>query len=400
MVADSVNFFEAQAQVAESIGMSTSVIKQIRDGEYSYDQIEKLLQQRRHVLEVIRKVESISMQSSSPPSPRKDKVQSNTKAAPAELVIASSGMANAQAVQPVSGQSLPMSPAGTPTNTPSISATATLTPKGESKVSCNFQVCHACRPFFPDRLHSSIDAVYNDELPPISLEEQSKLRVLDAHVVNNFGLRPPVLRPRLIPPQEYDVSRLRQGDGYEDDESPGCTPTDTSISDDSHYLECQDIVPCPGRGICLVWTETHGCAPGYYHIDHANFVFDPDIMVNESYNPRERSNTIAASAGNSSAGSSISLPTPKTEPFTPPTPEDPVFGVDFRARRRKAGRAATVCGVLNKDGQYREDFADSPVHDEDSHSSDSSFGDEVEVDGGVALTEEAVERSLPDIATD
>ena len=62
----------------------------------------------------------------------------------------------------------------------------------------------------------------------------------------------------------------------------------------------------------------------------------------------------------------------------------------------KPGKAATVCGVLSPSMSF--DHArlsvGSDMSGKDSH---SSFGSEVEVEGGVALTEEAVETGLPDI---
>lgn len=414
VVADSVNFFEAQAKVAESIGMSRSVVKQMRDGEYSYDQIEKLLQQRRHVLDVIRQSEYTPSQSSLPPSPRKGQFAPIGKPEqPAEHVIASAGMTNAPPVQPVAGNSLPMSPAGTPTNTPSISTTTTPIRKSLSGAPCDFQVCHSCRPFFSDRLYSSVDAVYNNEIPPVSADDEPKLRVLDVNVVNNLGLRPTPPRPHLITSpktDDYDsISYPHQGDGYED-ESPGCTPTDTSYSGDSHWLShCDpDSLPCPGRGFCPVWSEDAGCAydngfdDGKRGMNHyASFIYefhDPETRRKGVGHAYHRAFASSTPVGSSSAGSSVSLPTPKAEPITPPTPEDASFGIDPENRSGKAGKAATVCGVLSKDGQYRGDYPDSPMQDDDGCSSNSSLGEEVEVDGGVALTEEAVERGVPDIS--
>jgi hypothetical protein len=409
VVADSGSYFEAQAKVAESLGMSRSIVKQMRDREYSYDQIEKLLQQRRHVLDVIRKTEGTSAQSTSPPTPSKNNIKVDP---PAEAIIASSGTTSALAVQPTTTIGLPMSPAGTPSNTPSTSTANTpiqYANPGKS-VPCNFQICHNCRPFFPDRLHMSFDAVRNNEIPPITEEDASKLRVLDAKVVSNLGLRPLPLRPNLTPTVQDDcdadsMAHMNQGDGYDDDTSP----TDTTISDDSRFFlrDEQELLPCPGRGFCPVWSENEGCA--YYNgFDDGKRAINHAMQFDDSYNPEalqmayqqahhDQMATTSTPAGSSSTGSSISLPEPRIEPLTPPSPDELPFGIDLENRLSKVGKAATVCGVLTKDSEYSEDLSEPRIEDKDSN---SSLGDEVEVDGGVALTEEAVERGVPDIVTD
>jgi hypothetical protein len=97
----------------------------------------------------------------------------------------------------------------------------------------------------------------------------------------------------------------------------------------------------------------------------------------------------------SSSASSISLPTPITMPLTPGTPTIQRFGDDINS---KPGKAATVCGVLSPGINFSHArlSVGSDMTGQDSH---DSLGSEVEVEGGVALTEEAVETGLPDILT-
>lgn len=408
VVDDSGNYFRAQAKVAESLGMSRSILKQMRDGEYSYNQIEKLLHQRRHVLDVIRKAESSSTQSSSPPTPLKDDLNC---APQSRSIIASAGTTTTIAI-PTETADLPMPSAGTPFNTPSISTVNTpdKIAKPTKQTTCNFQVCHSCRPFFPDRLHTSFDAVSNNELPPITEGDVSRLRVLDAMVVSNLGLRPVPLRSILAPnvQDECDtdsMTHMHQTDGYDDDVSP----TDTTISDDSRFylLHDHEVLPCPGQGLCPVWSETEGCA--YYNdFDDGKRTMNHALQFNDSYDPQalqlayqqaysEQTGTSSTSMGHSSAGSSISLPEPKLEPLIPTSPDELPFGIDLENRLSKVGKAATVCGVINEDCEYSEELHEPVAEDKDSN---SSVGEEVEVDGGVALTEEAVECGVPDIAPD
>lgn len=380
MVADSGDFFEAQAKVAESLGMSASVIKQMKEGHYSYDQTEKLLQQRRHVIEVIRKAETPSSRSSLSSSRRRDSIRDASRAnSTAEVVISSAGMTNAPAVQPVAGLTLPMTPAGTLANS-TATTPATDAKTAAQKITCAFQVCHVCRPFFPDRLHSSFEAVFRNEVPPISHDEQLHLRVLNAEVIKNFGLRPSVPKPRLtiLPKHEDDndsLAHMNQGDGYDDeydDESPGFTPTDSTTSNDSRFYRNNPDLMDELRALS-------------------------EIEMARDRDRCRRSITTTTPGRTSSAGSSVSLPEPKIEPLTPTTPAVSPFGIDLENRLSKVGKAATVCGVLSSDGQYREEFAGSSIKAKDSN---SSLGDEVEVDGGVALKEEAVEQGVPDIVTD
>lgn len=64
----------------------------------------------------------------------------------------------------------------------------------------------------------------------------------------------------------------------------------------------------------------------------------------------------------------------------------------------KPGKAATVCGVL-RPGMNFSHARLSVASNMSGRDSRQSFGSEVEVEGGVALTEEAVETGLPDILT-
>ena len=415
VVADGGTYFEAQAKVAESIGMSRSVIKQMRDGEYDFDQIGILLQQRRHVLEVIRNAENASTLSSKPPSPRKDSCKSESSS---EVVIASAGNI-APAVQPVAATAtaMPMTPAGTPYNTPIISAMSPSAPKAKSarRTGCNFQVCHFCRPFFPDRLHTSVDAIYNNEEPSINEDDSSSVRVLDANIVSNFGLRPSPPKPVFVTLYQDDdtnsvTHRHHQEDGGDDnntDISPDWTPTDTTASNDSRFpSESQELHKCPGRGFCPGWSETEGCA--YYHgfddhqreTSHTMYTddsFDPEALE-MAYDRTRRAQVATTNTpeGTSSAGSSISLPEATIEPLTPTTPSFSLFGIDLQNRLNNVGKAATVCGVVNGD---RDSEGGLDVPRMNNKDSDSSLGSEVDVDGGVALKEEAVESGVPDIVT-
>jgi hypothetical protein len=82
-------------------------------------------------------------------------------------------------------------------------------------------------------------------------------------------------------------------------------------------------------------------------------------------------------------------------PLTPGTPTIESYEDDIMS---KPGKAATVCDVLSPSMNFDHSrlSVGSDMSGKDSH---DSFGSEVEVEGGVALTEEAVETGLPDIIT-
>lgn len=234
LVPDHGTYFEAQAEIAKSLGMSASVIRQMRAGEYCYEQIEKLLAQRRHVKDIIKQVEQPSARNT-PPSP--ERLMNKLPASPTQQdpIIASAGMPIVPALQQAGANSLPMTPAGTPYNTPAESASNTPTKKSSKKSKCNFQVCHACRPFFQDRLPMSVESVLNNEVPAVTETEMHKLPVRNANVVCNLGCRQP-------PPQ---VTHL-EGAGFmfpgdeNEDEPVEETPTTTGSGWTDALLDVMD----------------------------------------------------------------------------------------------------------------------------------------------------------------
>lgn len=396
-VSDSGNYFEAQAQIAASFGMSASVIKQMNAGAYTYDQIETLLAQRRHVLDTIRKIKHPST-TSVPPTPK----NVNRPSEQPEDVIASVGTTAAPAGQNLSTTALSVTPAGKPCNTRADSMAATPgaasaksgaseSPKKQLKPKevCNYQVCHNCRPFFQDRLASNLAPMLSSEAPALAEIEHGMLPVHDAAVVSKLGLRRPLLPPPLRRSEEsMDITmHQRDGTGYDSfgqDTSSDWTPTTTisSSEGDSDLSEKFDLSPCPGAGVCPVWSPAEGCAyeNGFedgrrdinhgYSGGHLHGLGIVDISHQVS-GARQMPSIMSTPDLTPSKGSSISLPNPLTTPMTDDT-------------------YSTSCSCSLPERS-------SP---QSNKSSDSSAGSEVEVEGGVALTEEAVETGTPDIAMD
>ncbi|KAK5167612.1 uncharacterized protein LTR77_007311 [Saxophila tyrrhenica] len=370
-IPDSSNYFEAQAKVAESIGMSKSVIKQMRSGEYTFDQIEILLQQRQHVLDVIHKSQH-GLSHSTTPSLKSSPTQSQL---PAENVIASV-VATATTTSPETTTGhLPMSPAGTPANTPAAStATTPVKNANYSRPTCIHKVCHSCRPFLRDRLPMSFEPVLSNEVPAITETEIKRLPLLNPGVVRNLGLGEVADSSPRTPIKHTEVA-IDQVDGPEEDVSSDWTPTSASSS--AFDSDDSDDVP-PAR------KATGGMAPR------------PQLPLKSSHSGLRhmRGSVTSTSEGTSSAGSSISLPDPKTEPLTPTSPDHSPFGHGLSAQLGKTQKAASVCGVMNDtDNQPSDTWSMST-------NSSSSVGSEVDVDGGVALAGEGVGSGVPDIVTE
>jgi hypothetical protein len=410
IVPDKPNYFEMMAHVAQSLKMSPSVIKQIHDGLYNFDEVEKLVAQKEHLIATVKKMESLAAESR-PASQYNNVLQSCSN------IIASLGATAGPDKQQTSPT--PMQQTSTRRDSPAMTTTKHLQGKVDR---CNYMVCHACRPFLTERIHVNIGSVVHGAQPPITDEEAETLRVLDPEIVRGFGIRQASSEATSSPRRlersgSIDITTMHAGDGLYDDETPlewTTSSNSSSMYDDDAEENCRslDPHPCPGPGICPVYSRNSGCAYDSRDFDDGQRARNHGFSMqnsgrsagNESHMTPDRSRSrlrrVESSAsgtpeGTSSSASSISLPTPTTFPLTPETPsthrfEDMMIG--------KPGKAATVCGVL-RPGMNFSHTRLSITSNMSGRDSRQSFGSEVEVEGGVALTEEAVETGLPDIVT-
>lgn len=397
VVPNESSYFDVQAQLAESLGMGASVTQGIRNGDYSFEQVDKLIEQKKHLLAMIHRAESGSADST--PQLR---VGATVPSRFGESIIATAGTTAAYS-------SLPMTPAGTPSNSPAVSTANTpdkVITKGKQQT-CNFQVCHGCRPFFQDRLYLSFENMRSGRMSAVTEEEITRLRFLDPAVVRTLGLRkqqPP--SPHMAQsPESADIA-MQQADGYEDDTSDWTPTSATNSEADLEQLEMADRYPCPGAGVCPLWSQFSGCAydgdfdDGFRALNHG-FGPEPDLSRITPENSLSRLRRVRGSVsdtpgGTSSSASSISLPTPSTVPLAPPTPLTESFDEAFTRRLAKSNKAASMLDILPSE-KRQPSRRGLGIR---SKNSTSSFGSEVEVEGGVALTEEAVGTGSPDIATD
>ncbi|KAM0722730.1 hypothetical protein Q7P37_002171 [Cladosporium fusiforme] len=414
VVTDECSSFDFMANHAASINMSPSSVQQIRAGLYTIDQVKTLVAQKQHLIDTIRYLESL------PTSSERTAASHNTATFPSlfipDIVASVGAKATSSASrqnQPVVAQSLQQ----TSSKNTAPTSTAQKQPSTSAE-SCNYMVCHACRPFLQDRLYVNIASVLNDSQPPVTEDEARTFPVMQARNLLNIGLRKPPpstgLSPRRLQrSQSIDIALMPRVDSNYDYDTPlDWTTSSTSSSsydDDLGDLRVPDPYPCPGAGVCPVYSRNSGCAydtqsfeDGQRALAHG-FTGDP-VPTPEHTTPDRplvRLRRVGRSVSNSSTQSTISLPTPTTLPLMPDTPTTPGFADELANKlpTHKPGKAATVCGVLSPSMDFSAVrlSVGTDLSGKDSH---DSFGSEVEVDGGVALTEEAIGTGLPDIRTE
>jgi hypothetical protein len=383
------NHFEVQAQLAEALGLKHEIVQGIRDGVYSFEQVDRLIEQKKHLLATIRKQENPT--GGTTPKPAQIMPRG---VAMVESIISSVGMS----------AGAPSEATATTAASPNESASGAH-PSREKKLTCSFQVCHTCRPFFQDRLYMSFEQVFSGHMPAVTEEEIAQLPMFNAAIVQNLGLRIQT-SPLPLTGTPGDLN-IHQTDGPDEEDTTDWTPTSATITEsDCEKADEPELHPCPGAGVCPVFSRYSGCAYESGFDDglralHHGFGPSPDLSRMTPENSASRLRRVRGSisdtpGGSTSTTSSISLPTPSTVPLTPITPVDESFEDSLMMRLAKPGKAATICGPLleqkRQSGRYGLGLR--------GKDSNSSLGSEVEVEGGVALTEEAVETGVPDILTD
>jgi hypothetical protein len=252
---------------------------------------------------------------------------------------------------------------------------------------CDHKVCQRCGgPSRGDRAWVSFDAVFENEVRPIDNYEMSHiLPVKDARIIRRLGLRPPVQHyptpiwgkslygsPNRSASSDYTDDGFSTDDDY-DDESFGDVLSGSSYDGEDH----------PRAGIDMPYVSLRD--PRYAHTPRSTI-----RLVSNSESRRTRRTSTGTNDDESpthshTTTSSISLPTiPTTTSYTIlPGCEETVH----QLRAQYSLKAMT-------DPEF---YSGHPFDLASSVSSESSFGSEVAVEGGVALTEEAVETHIPDL---
>ncbi|KAF2676458.1 hypothetical protein K458DRAFT_321916 [Lentithecium fluviatile CBS 122367] len=277
--------------------------------------------------------------------------------------------------------------------------------KEMSSPSCHYSACHTCRPYFKDRIFISFDAALTGECKPVTDLDAAFLPTKSLHIMRTIGLSQPSC-------------------GSADGVSPSTLPTSTDYTLDS--------ASTTSRSSALTFKttqsdmddldETRRHRRRFYKMGHrSSGSISRDLNRLPLFTRQGLKSAFQGlfrpSRESSSSGSNITLPMPRTS-FARSLDDIPAVG-EFdmgalrRVRRQKERNdlrngmhADEIEGVrVRLYGQTRH--ARSVEEDEGGSTSSEytvyscgSEGSEVEVDGGVALTEEAVETHTPDIISD
>lgn len=282
---------------------------------------------------------------------------------------------------------------------------------------CDFRACHTCRPFFLLRAYTSFDAVFADELKPITPDETAALPTKSANIIRGIEFRPP---SRSLPPlPSYPPSPVFS---YTIHECCGM-PHDRAPSESSDALTFRttqsdvDDINSARRHHRRFYSLGHRSS-----VELARDISRLPLFSRQGLKMAFQG-IFRSSRSSSSSGSNITLPMPRTGTIRQREDETPVGEFDMSALRRVQrhqelnelryaryhhARYRAACDERThrhmSDTQLRT--RNDSDHGIESRSSSEftvyscpSAGDEVEVEGGVALTEEAVEMHTPDILT-
>ncbi|KAF2199220.1 hypothetical protein GQ43DRAFT_450428 [Delitschia confertaspora ATCC 74209] len=313
---------------------------------------------------------------------------------------------------------------------------------------CTFQACHTCRPYFKDRIFISFDAVLANEFIPLTKEEALYLPTSDANVLKNIGLRFP-----LAPAENYSAGIIPNStdeDAHSFNSSGTLQSTQSSTDTVTHRrLGRRRFYRLGARSSCSIRRSfDREIGQGWRRNLKNAFkeIFRPKASAKAGvgYGGHERGRI---GGDESSEGSNITLPLPRTGTVRDLGDKPSDFDLGS-LKRVSSTRRKIILEENEEDGRERRlgkgtDRVDGvvPIQDSgdrnvnglgittanassgtvahtlqahiprvgESSSSNSSVysfysnvseaGSEIEVDGGVALTEEAVETHTPDILT-
>ena len=218
VVPNESSYLDVQARLAESLGMSSSVVTGIRSGDYTFEQVDRLIEQKKHLLATIRRTENGGSSSSTPQRPSRF-----------GEIIASVGAVTTLADL---------------TSTPSK-----LGSKAQKQTTCAFQVCHACRPFFADRQYMSFEKVFSGTVPALTEDDMARLPILHPGIVRNMGARRAMQSPAA---RSGSIDIAMQRDGLDEEDTSDWTPTSATASEAESEMTEKDAYPCPGKNNTLV----------------------------------------------------------------------------------------------------------------------------------------------------
>lgn len=326
------------------LGFSPSIISQYQAGGYTTAQMDIMKQQKRKVQETIADTIKATLDECRPSTITRD----GSKKRAALSAQHSMGVPHKRDFSPgsVVAQTSKVSALVN-----SIDQNSYLDKLSRASPPCDFRCCHRCRPFLQERLPCSLNAVLKDDFSPPSLDDMNNTHVIDAKIATQFGLKhPPRITLRTIDSRDAMDFDFRPLNSSFPSMSSIASTLEHSSSESSLYMDESGATDAEEDEAAM---RLHDLVTG-----------KPSQHVRPAFHQtRIFSRPLASNDQSPSDTSSIT-----SSGRSPTTPS----------------RASSV----------RVDIA---THSGDTSASDVE--DAIEAEGGVALTEEAVEKHMPDIMT-
>ncbi|KAF2809224.1 uncharacterized protein BDZ99DRAFT_572011 [Mytilinidion resinicola] len=373
----------------EYLGLSRSVVQTAEKGGYTVEELNKIKDQKIRLNQVVshgnespRSKEIVGLGINAEAHKRKDSGMDRPSSENDPPTTNDGARDSAENQQPQDE----ISPL--PQSTPSTSTSLNEPDQAlKSKISkyppCQLKVCHACRPYYKDRIYISFGAIFANEVPAVTADEAMDLPVANAEIVRNIGLRP----------RQHRLLTDDSGEFLASYDSQHTITTTRSEREDLRIMR-----QGPRDFYKLGSSPSNELRREFQKISLRS-------SLKQAFNGLFR-----PCRDPSSDGSNITLPLARTGRHRGGwADETDDFDLGSLKRVRSHRRLAieqegslTTSGGFTSDISISEDHLDASSSSSDACSEYSSLseGSEVEVEGGVALLEESVEKLTPDIITE
>lgn len=256
---------------------------------------------------------------------------------------------------------------------------------------CHFKACHHCRPYLHDRSWTSFEAVYRGEARPLTMTDRYTLPIKDANIARSIGLYCPATQT-----SDTDMSDRRHNPSsdQEEEDSPISGTSSSAMDSDDYSSDWEDEFDSQHRTNPTGSTIIYSLHSHVYHNGTPPRSFAGQTL-------RRISGSISDSPSQNSSTSSSNSPratttsTARTSPLPQDREEEEEFDISLAAARRNKNRSS--------EQQTRNTHHCQPPNLAavllQGSSCEESLSGEMEVDGGVALTEEAFRTHTPDVLT-
>ncbi|KAF2225866.1 hypothetical protein BDZ85DRAFT_307866 [Elsinoe ampelina] len=255
-------------------------------------------------------------------------------------------------------------------------------PDTVSMAICRFKCCHRCRPFYRDRVYTSFEEVMNGETAAIAERDAGELQVLDANVLKRISYN--ALRPATDIPSNTTVHDFAKSPTREPSSELSSVTLSTSASTGSIAVYCDDVLHSP-----IASTASSPVAS-----------MTPSSLASPRTTLSSISLPITPSSVHDWSAEAHDLGPLSDHASAPhdtwPLPSNATMGGGEKEEENKSVEyemTLPIRGGRPNEGTRTSSSALSSLV------SASSYHDEMDVEGGVALTEAAVGTGVPDIIT-